>query len=55
MKIAKELRQAEQPTTDVLDEPTTGLHLDDIDTLLEVLDSLVEQGTWWSSSSTTWT
>ncbi len=30
VKIAKELRVAEGPTTYVLDEPTTGLHLDDI-------------------------
>ena len=44
MKIAKELRQADQPTTYVLDEPTTGLHLSDIDMLLHVLDSLVEHG-----------
>ncbi|TDD17595.1 excinuclease ABC subunit UvrA [Kribbella turkmenica] len=44
VKIAKELRYAEQPTTYVLDEPTTGLHLSDIDTLLHVLDSLVEHG-----------
>ncbi|MFI7060887.1 ATP-binding cassette domain-containing protein [Kribbella sp. NPDC050124] len=44
VKIAKELREAGEPTTYVLDEPTTGLHLDDIDTLLEVLDSLVEHG-----------
>ncbi|MGH3545503.1 MAG: ATP-binding cassette domain-containing protein, partial [Mycobacteriales bacterium] len=44
IKIAKELRQAEQSTTYVLDEPTTGLHMNDIDTLLHVLDSLVEQG-----------
>jgi excinuclease UvrABC ATPase subunit len=44
VKVAKELRQVEEPTTYVLDEPTTGLHLDDIDTLLEVLDSLVEHG-----------
>ncbi|WP_405111858.1 excinuclease ABC subunit UvrA [Micromonospora sp. NBC_01405] len=44
VKIAKELRQAEQPTTYVLDEPTTGLHPNDIDTLLHVLDSLVDQG-----------
>ncbi|WP_433168394.1 ATP-binding cassette domain-containing protein [Kribbella sp. CA-247076] len=44
VKIAKELRQADQPTTYVLDEPTTGLHLSDIDTLLHVLDSLVDHG-----------
>ncbi|WP_199433237.1 ATP-binding cassette domain-containing protein [Qaidamihabitans albus] len=43
VKIAKELRQATRPTTYVLDEPTTGLHMNDIDTLLHVLDSLVEQ------------
>jgi excinuclease UvrABC ATPase subunit len=44
VKIAKELRQAEEPTTYVLDEPTTGLHLSDIDMLLHVLDSLVDHG-----------
>jgi excinuclease UvrABC ATPase subunit len=44
VKIAKELREMEQPTTYLLDEPTTGLHLSDIDTLLHVLDSLVDQG-----------
>lgn len=44
VKIAKELRQAEQPTTYVLDEPTTGLHLSDIDMLLHVLESLVDHG-----------
>ncbi len=44
LKIARELRHAEQPTTYLLDEPTTGLHLTDIDTLLHVLDTLVGQG-----------
>ncbi|WP_245839043.1 ATP-binding cassette domain-containing protein [Nocardia donostiensis] len=44
VKIAKELRVAEQPTVYVLDEPTTGLHLTDIDTLLGVLDGLVDAG-----------
>ncbi|MEU4193697.1 excinuclease ABC subunit UvrA [Kribbella sp. NPDC026611] len=44
VKIAKELRAAERPTTYVLDEPTTGLHLDDIDMLLAVLNGLVEHG-----------
>ncbi|NED96247.1 ATP-binding cassette domain-containing protein [Phytoactinopolyspora alkaliphila] len=44
VKIAKELRQADQPTLYVLDEPTTGLHMSDIDTLLHVLDSLVDSG-----------
>ncbi|GAA0616147.1 ATP-binding cassette domain-containing protein [Kribbella sandramycini] len=44
VKIAKELRVAEPGTAYVLDEPTTGLHLDDIATLLGVLDRLVERG-----------
>ncbi|MEV4756096.1 excinuclease ABC subunit UvrA [Micromonospora sp. NPDC049559] len=44
VKIAKELREAAQPSTYVLDEPTTGLHPSDIDTLLHVLDDLVDQG-----------
>ena len=44
VKIAKELRDAVEPTLYVLDEPTTGLHLRDIDTLLEVLDQLVHHG-----------
>ncbi|MFK4089774.1 ATP-binding cassette domain-containing protein [Kribbella sp. NPDC020789] len=44
VKIAKELRVAEGRTTYVLDEPTTGLHLDDIETLQKVLDRLVEHG-----------
>ncbi|WP_049565459.1 ATP-binding cassette domain-containing protein [Nonomuraea sp. SBT364] len=44
VKIAKELREATRPTTYVLDEPTTGLHMTDIDTLLGVLGDLVGQG-----------
>ena len=44
VKVAKELRGAERRTTYVLDEPTTGLQLSDIDTLLHGLDSLVEHG-----------
>jgi excinuclease UvrABC ATPase subunit len=44
VKIAKELRDTSQATTYLLDEPTTGLHLSDIDTLLHVLDRLVDRG-----------
>ena len=44
VKIAKELRTSETPATYVLDEPTTGLHLNDTDTLLHVLDRLVDHG-----------
>ncbi|GAA3673112.1 excinuclease ABC subunit UvrA [Nonomuraea antimicrobica] len=44
VKIAKELRDTERPTTYLMDEPTTGLHPSDIGTLLRVLDTLSEQG-----------
>ncbi|WP_374209839.1 ATP-binding cassette domain-containing protein [Glycomyces sp. TRM65418] len=44
VKIAKELREATEPSLYVFDEPTTGLHLRDIDTLVAVLDQLVEHG-----------
>ncbi|WP_336208207.1 excinuclease ABC subunit UvrA [Nonomuraea sp. LPB2021202275-12-8] len=44
VKIAKELRNTLEPTLYVLDEPTTGLHLRDIATLLRILDQLVDQG-----------
>ncbi|WP_026931434.1 ATP-binding cassette domain-containing protein [Glycomyces tenuis] len=44
VKIAKELRDAAEPSLYVLDEPTTGLHLSDVDTLVGVLDRLVDQG-----------
>lgn len=44
VKIAKRLRDADDPTTYILDEPTTGLHLGDVATLLDVLDQLIAQG-----------
>jgi excinuclease ABC subunit A len=45
MKLAAELaRKGTGNTLYILDEPTTGLHFDDIKVLLEVLQQLVEQG-----------
>jgi excinuclease UvrABC ATPase subunit len=44
VKIARELHDAAEPSLYVLDEPTTGLHLRDIDTLVEVLFRLVDRG-----------
>lgn len=44
VKIARELDEAAAPTAYVLDEPTTGLHLDDVEVLTGVLDHLLEQG-----------
>ena len=45
IKLAKELsRKATGKTIYILDEPTTGLHVEDVRKLLDVLQALVEQG-----------
>jgi excinuclease ABC subunit A len=45
VKLSKELsRRATGRTVYILDEPTTGLHFDDVRKLMEVLERLVDQG-----------
>ena len=45
IKLSKELsKRATGKTLYILDEPTTGLHFEDVKKLLHVLNTLVEQG-----------
>lgn len=45
MKLSRELSKSTKgPTLYVLDEPTTGLHFEDINILLKALNKLIDQG-----------
>jgi excinuclease ABC subunit A len=44
IKLAYELNRRGNNTIYVLDEPTTGLHFQDIDLLLKIFDKLIEKG-----------
>ena len=45
LKIAKELhKKADEPTLYILDEPTLGLHMEDVSRLIQVLNLLVDAG-----------
>lgn len=44
VKLAYELNRRGNNTIYVLDEPTTGLHFQDIDLLLKIFDKLIEKG-----------
>jgi excinuclease ABC subunit A len=55
LKLVTELSKtsADRKTLYVLDEPTVGLHMADVEKLIRVLHRLVTPVTQWSSSSTT--
>lgn len=44
IKLAKELQRQSRPTVFMLDEPTTGLHREDVLKLVDVLRELVDRG-----------
>ena len=54
IKLSRELaKRSSGKTLYLMDEPTTGLHFEDIKKLLGVLQKLVDKGNTWSSSNTT--